>query len=110
MDVFTVVFGGTLRDIYLALATVAFAGIEAAANLAPDLEAGPMELRKLLGAAVVLVPLARTRLSRLLASSQRRDASFTGSPMTVYWYLSSLPMSPATTSPVDTPIAASNPG
>jgi APA family basic amino acid/polyamine antiporter len=50
----------SLSDLIYAgvIATVAFAGIEAAANLAPDLQgAGPMELRKLLGAAVVLVPL-----------------------------------------------------
>jgi basic amino acid/polyamine antiporter, APA family len=39
------------------IATVAYAGIEAAANLAPDLEVGALDLRKLLGAATVLVPL-----------------------------------------------------
>jgi APA family basic amino acid/polyamine antiporter len=48
----------SLRDLIYAgvLATVAFAGIEAAANLAPDIEAGPADLRKLIGAAT-LVPL-----------------------------------------------------
>jgi APA family basic amino acid/polyamine antiporter len=48
----------SLRDFIYAgvIATVAFAGIEAAANLAPDIEAGSADLRKLIGAAT-LVPL-----------------------------------------------------
>ena len=49
----------TLEDVIYAgvIATVAFAGIEAAANLAPDLgHLGRLDLRKLLGAAVILVP------------------------------------------------------
>jgi basic amino acid/polyamine antiporter, APA family len=51
----------SLRDLIYAgvIATVAFAGIEAAANLAPDIrreEAGPADLRKLIVAAA-LVPL-----------------------------------------------------
>ncbi len=49
----------SLSDLIYAgvIATVAFAGIETAANLAPDLDVGPMDLRKLLGAAVILVPV-----------------------------------------------------
>jgi len=39
------------------LATVAFAGIEAAANLAPDVRGAPIDLRKLVVSAAVLVPL-----------------------------------------------------
>jgi APA family basic amino acid/polyamine antiporter len=39
------------------IATVAFAGIEAAANLAPDIRAAPVGLRKLVVAAATLVPL-----------------------------------------------------
>jgi len=49
----------SLEDLIYAgvVATVAFAGIEAAANLAPDLEFGPRDLRKLVLAGAVLVPL-----------------------------------------------------
>jgi APA family basic amino acid/polyamine antiporter len=49
----------SLRDLVYAgvIGTVAFAGIEAAANLAPDVRAGPRDLRKLLLAAAALVPL-----------------------------------------------------
>jgi APA family basic amino acid/polyamine antiporter len=49
----------TLEDVIYAgvIATVAFAGIEAAANLAPDLELGRVDLRQLLTAATGLVPL-----------------------------------------------------
>ena len=39
------------------IATVAFAGIEAAANLAPDIRTAPIDLRKLVVAAATLVPL-----------------------------------------------------
>ena len=39
------------------IATVAFAGIEAAANLAPDIRSAPIDLRKLVVAAATLVPL-----------------------------------------------------
>jgi APA family basic amino acid/polyamine antiporter len=39
------------------IATVAFAGIEAAANLAPDIRTAPVDLRKLVVAAATLVPL-----------------------------------------------------
>jgi APA family basic amino acid/polyamine antiporter len=56
LDLFT---SPSLEDVIYAgvIATVSFAGIEAAANLAPDLEVGAMDLRRLLGSAVVLVPL-----------------------------------------------------
>ena len=56
LDLFT---SPTLRDVIYAgvIATVAFAGIEAAANLAPDLQYGPVELRTLLAGAATLVPL-----------------------------------------------------
>jgi basic amino acid/polyamine antiporter, APA family len=48
----------SLRDLIYAgvIATVAFAGIEAAANLAPDIDAGPSDLRRLVMAAA-MVPL-----------------------------------------------------
>jgi len=39
------------------IATAAFAGIEAAANLAPDLEFRPVDLRRLVATATTLVPL-----------------------------------------------------
>ncbi|MFI5122224.1 MAG: amino acid permease [Vicinamibacteria bacterium] len=39
------------------IATVAFAGIEAAANLAPDIRSAPIDLRKLVVVAAALVPL-----------------------------------------------------
>jgi APA family basic amino acid/polyamine antiporter len=59
LDPFDPVGNPSLRDLIYAgvIATVAFAGIEAAANLAPDIEAGPGDLRKLLLAAAALVPL-----------------------------------------------------
>ncbi len=49
----------TLEDVIYAgvIATVAFAGIEAAANLAPDIQTAPVDLRKLVVAAATLVPL-----------------------------------------------------
>ncbi|HEX2129665.1 MAG TPA: universal stress protein [Solirubrobacterales bacterium] len=45
------------------IATVAFAGIEAAANLAPDLRFGGRDLRKLVIAAATLVPLVYVGVS-----------------------------------------------
>jgi basic amino acid/polyamine antiporter, APA family len=45
------------------IATVAFAGIEAAANLAPDLRFGGGDLRKLVIAAATLVPLVYVGVS-----------------------------------------------
>ena len=45
------------------IATVAFAGIEAAANLAPDLERAAVDLRKLVVAAATLVPLVYVGVS-----------------------------------------------
>ena len=52
----------SLEDLIYAgvVATVAFAGIEAAANLAPDLEFGPRDLRKLVLAGALLIPLLYT--------------------------------------------------
>jgi len=49
----------TLEDVIFAgvIATVAFAGIEAASNLAPDLQLARVDLRQLLTAATTLVPL-----------------------------------------------------
>ena len=49
----------SLRDLVYAgvIGTVAFAGIEAAANLAPDVRARAVDLRKLVLAAAALVPL-----------------------------------------------------
>lgn len=41
----------------LAIATIAFAGIEAASDLAPDLEWRPRDLRQVVGAAAVILPL-----------------------------------------------------
>ncbi len=56
LDLFT---APSLEDLIYAgvIATVAFAGIEAAANLAPDLQPGAIELRKLVLAAATLVPV-----------------------------------------------------
>jgi APA family basic amino acid/polyamine antiporter len=58
LDPFDSFANPSLRDLIYAgvIATVAFAGIEAAANLAPDIDAGPADLRRLIGAAT-LVPL-----------------------------------------------------
>ena len=52
----------TLDDLIYAsvIATVAYAGIEAASNLAPDLEFEPADLRHLVGASAVVVPLLYT--------------------------------------------------
>ena len=52
----------TLEDVIYAsvIATVAYAGIEAASNLAPDLEFEPADLRHLVVAAAVVVPLVYT--------------------------------------------------
>ncbi len=49
----------SLSDLIYAgvIGTVAFAGIEAAANLAPDIESAPIDLRKLVVVAATLVPL-----------------------------------------------------
>jgi len=49
----------SLEDVVYAavIATVAFAGIEAASDLAPDLEFEPADLRRVLTAGAVLVPL-----------------------------------------------------
>jgi APA family basic amino acid/polyamine antiporter len=49
----------SLEDVIYAgvIATVAFAGIEAAANLAPDLDLGKVDLRQVLTASASLVPL-----------------------------------------------------
>jgi APA family basic amino acid/polyamine antiporter len=49
----------SIEDVIYAgvIATAAFAGIEAAANLAPDLEFGPVDLRRLVVVATTLIPL-----------------------------------------------------
>jgi APA family basic amino acid/polyamine antiporter len=49
----------SLEDVIYAgvIATVAFAGIEAAANLAPDIRSAPVDLRKLVVVAATLVPV-----------------------------------------------------
>ena len=49
----------SIEDVIYAgvIATAAFAGIEAAANLAPDIEFGPVDLRRLVITATTLVPL-----------------------------------------------------
>ncbi len=56
LDLFT---SPSLEDVVYAavVATVAFAGIEAASDLAPDLEFEPGDLRRVLTAGAVLVPL-----------------------------------------------------
>jgi APA family basic amino acid/polyamine antiporter len=54
------VFGSpSLEDtIYaMVLATLAYAGIEASSNLAPDLDFAPRELRRVIGAGALIVPL-----------------------------------------------------
>ena len=55
----------TLDDVIYAsvIATVAYAGIEAASNLAPELEFEPVDLRHLAGAAAVLVPALYTGMA-----------------------------------------------
>ncbi|MEX2421204.1 MAG: APC family permease, partial [Actinomycetota bacterium] len=55
----------TAEDVIYAavIATVAYAGIEAASNLAPDLEWEPTDLRRLVSASGVLVPLAYTSMA-----------------------------------------------
>jgi basic amino acid/polyamine antiporter, APA family len=55
----------TLEDVIYAsvIATVAYAGIEAASNLAPELEFEPADLRHLVGAAAVIVPLLYTGMA-----------------------------------------------
>jgi APA family basic amino acid/polyamine antiporter len=62
LDLFTT---PTLEDVIYAgvIATVAFAGIEAAANLAPDIRTAPIDLRKLVVAAATLVPLVYVGVS-----------------------------------------------
>jgi APA family basic amino acid/polyamine antiporter len=56
LDLFTT---PSARDLVaaLAVATIAFAGIEAASDLAPDLEWTPKDLRRVVGASAVLLPL-----------------------------------------------------
>ncbi|MGI8462238.1 MAG: amino acid permease [Solirubrobacterales bacterium] len=55
----------TLDDVIYAavIATVAYAGIEAASNLAPDLEYEPADLRHLVAAAAITVPLLYTGMA-----------------------------------------------
>jgi APA family basic amino acid/polyamine antiporter len=55
----------TLDDVIYAsvIATVAYAGIEAASNLAPELEFEPADFRHLVGAAAVLVPALYTGMA-----------------------------------------------
>ena len=59
LDPFDPAGNPSLDDLIYAgvIATVAFAGIEAAANLAPDIDSAPIDLRKLVVAAATLVPL-----------------------------------------------------
>ena len=59
LDPFDPVGNPSLDDLIYAgvIATVAFAGIEAAAQLAPDVRGGPRDLRKLVIVAAALVPL-----------------------------------------------------
>ena len=73
----------TLEDtVYaLVLATVAYSGIEAASNLAPDLEVEPADLRHLVGGAAVLVPLLYTGIA-LIALMAVPVATGPGGPET----------------------------
>lgn len=59
LDPFNPFGNPSLSDLIYAgvIATVAFAGIEAAANLAPEIDARPGDLRKLVVAGAALVPL-----------------------------------------------------
>jgi APA family basic amino acid/polyamine antiporter len=65
LNPFDSVANPSLEDLVYAgvIATVAFAGIEAAANLAPDLRFGGGDLRKLVIAAATLVPLVYVGVS-----------------------------------------------
>jgi APA family basic amino acid/polyamine antiporter len=73
----------TLEDVIyaLVLATVAYSGIEAASNLAPDLEVEPADLRHLVGGAAVIVPLLYTGIA-LIALMAVPVASGPGGPST----------------------------
>jgi basic amino acid/polyamine antiporter, APA family len=59
LNPFSSVGNPSLADLIYAgvIATVAFAGIEAAANLAPDIRSAPIDLRKLVVVAAALVPV-----------------------------------------------------
>ncbi|MEK6327734.1 MAG: APC family permease, partial [Actinomycetota bacterium] len=57
LDLFTSPSGGDIFEA-LAVATLAFAGIEAASDLAPDLEWEPRDLRRVVSSTAVLLPLA----------------------------------------------------
>ena len=65
--------------IYAAVvATIAFAGIEAASDLAPDLEFHPRELRRVLSAAVLLVPLLYAGIAAIALMAVPVEASPNG--------------------------------
>jgi APA family basic amino acid/polyamine antiporter len=51
--------------IALAVATVAFAGIEATADLAPDIDWGPRDLRRMVGVSSMLLPLVYAGISAI---------------------------------------------
>jgi APA family basic amino acid/polyamine antiporter len=64
LDLFT---SPSLRDLVaaLAVATIAFAGIEAASDLAPDLEWTPKDLKRVVGAGALLLPLIYAGMSAI---------------------------------------------
>ena len=51
--------------IALAVATVAFAGIEATSDLAPDIDWGPRDLRRMVGFSSALLPLVYAGMSAI---------------------------------------------
>jgi APA family basic amino acid/polyamine antiporter len=57
----------SLKDlaIALAIATVAFAGIEATSDLAPDIGWGPRDLRRVVGSGALLLPLVYAGISAI---------------------------------------------
>ena len=56
LDLFTSPSGGDIFEA-LAIATLAFAGIEAASDLAPDLKWEPRDLRRVVSSTAILLPL-----------------------------------------------------
>ncbi len=64
LDLFT---SPTLEDVLYAgvIATVAYAGIEAASDLVPDLEFEPIDLRRLVAAGVAIVPILYTGVAAI---------------------------------------------
>ncbi len=68
--------------IALAVATVAFAGIEATSDLAPDIDWGPRDLRRMVGASSMLLPLVYAGISAIALMAVPVTAGAGGRPHT----------------------------